>query len=83
MIEVDPETVGQFTGKNDMYGNKIFEGDIIEDTLLQKYYKVRWDDYSSSYGYAERNQNFITSLWQKNSEIIKVIGNIYDSKIKL
>lgn len=31
--EVDPDTVGQYIGMSDLYGSKIFEGDILESPV--------------------------------------------------
>ena len=31
MVDVDPETVGQYTGLEDRHGEKIFEGDMVKE----------------------------------------------------
>lgn len=40
--EVDPETVGQWTGLNDRFGNKIFEGDIVHYDV-EETAEIAWD----------------------------------------
>lgn len=42
--EVDEETVGQYTGMDDMNGKPVYEGDYIKYQDSEKCYPVLWND---------------------------------------
>lgn len=85
-IEVDPKTVGQFTGLLDKNGKKIFEGDIVTfyEVLGQQGIMVPFKGvvkYGNGYYYVEyideRNRKGkwnLSSCWH-----LVVVGNIHDN----
>ena len=81
-FDIDPETVGQFTGMTDKNGTKIFEGDIVRhiDTTCHVVEVVNSEVYFDTemleFGFRYSNELFHC---QFNNEF-EVIGNIYDNK---
>lgn len=79
-LEVDPSTIGQFTGLTDRNDIKIFEGDIIN-------YNDWWDEWSGVVKYDSNDAQFI--VWFTDDDIAdfgslcygdcNVVGNIYDN----
>lgn len=79
MHEVDPETVGQYTGFVDKKGKKIFEGDIVSIYNSKAFlFAVEWNNQyvlkCTSNGVSDNILNVIES-----PEDVEVVGNIYDN----
>lgn len=85
--EIDPETICQFTGLYDRYGNKIWENDILK-TWSDEYAQVKFGFYDTGFASGDYNQGFYAAFpedsyyrhelgyWCKESY---VRGNIFDN----
>ena len=75
---VKEETVGQYINMNDIKGNKIFEGDILENCVGEKGI-VEIDEFGIRMELAFNDFEYFS---QKDliSYGVKIIGNIYDNE---
>ena len=76
-IEVDPESVGQFTGLSDENDVKIFEGDIIKATFTGKTMAVAWDSCFAAFTIKNSRERY--GLPKYGAMSYEVIGNIHDN----
>ena len=77
--QVDPETVGQYTGLTDSHGNRIFEGDIVEGEYFDDedgYGIIQWND-----GAFEIVNDYTCVTFHENlyGQDLEVIGNVHDN----
>ena len=75
---VQRESVGQFTGVCDEYGNEIYEGDIVADEYWDELPRqVFWDKRFCRYGCIHPSTNGFLALF--DYEKPNILGNIHDN----
>jgi hypothetical protein len=74
--EVNPETIGQYTGLKDKNGKKIFEGDIISIGDPNIKYIIMWRNDGFCAKQIGASSYIGLTYWASN---IEVLGNVIDN----
>ena len=82
------ETIGQYTGRKDVNGRKIFDGDICRVTYLEKRYntfndgKETYDDYTEMVEQVVYSENHCCYMLKTQIDDIEMIRPLNDLSVK-
>jgi uncharacterized phage protein (TIGR01671 family) len=79
-IKHDPTEliIMQWTGKSDIEGNKIFDGDILKDEF-DRIHRVYWKNEDCKFVFKTNKQKTEYNMHIDHIKV-KIIGNIYENK---
>lgn len=78
-VEIDPETLCQYTGLTDKNGKRIWENDIVEDKRFNGFYKIVFRVRDGGWYVENINSGALFRIIERTSCQYERCGNIFDN----